>query len=178
MAIVVQLDEFKRRRRLQAASAVWRRNFPEELSTHTRLRDLEPATLIGLAGPGDDSAAVLNTLIIAFLGWDRETAEGLEKSTQTAILDIYLFLADQIRFEIMVRLGWLKGGREGDRSLFEMVTEFESAKSESLRRPPQLASTHPRFREYQALFERDQQVFIRRLVPMALEVFKNALPPP
>lgn len=175
MAVIVHLDEFKKQRRLQAGWALWRRHFRDGLTTETRLGDFEPATLIRLAEPGDASTALLNGLIIALLGFDRNHAfEDLKRPDQTVVLDIYLFIADQIRFEIMLRLGWLEEYGGGRHSLFEMVTAFESVKAACLCRPPRLARTHPRFSEYQALFERDKQVFIRRLVPMALELYRNS----
>jgi hypothetical protein len=175
MADIVHLDEFKKQRRLQAGWMVWRRHFPEKLNIDTRLEDLEPETLMRLAEPGDASTALLNGLIIALLGFDRNHAfEDLEQPNQTEVLDIYLFISDQIRFEIMLRLGWLEEYGGGRHSLFEMATAFEAVKAACLCRPPRLAHTHPRFGEYQALFERDQQVFIRRLVPMALDLYRNS----
>jgi hypothetical protein len=40
--------------------------------------------------------------------------------------------------------------------------------------PPRLSSDHPDFHSYHTLIERDRQVYIRRLMPAALEEFQKA----
>jgi hypothetical protein len=92
---------------------------------------------------------------------------------QNHILDIHLFISDQIRFEMMFRLGWLERFVGNHASLFEMVTAFVRVHKRCRDRPPLLAKDHADYEAYAELIERDQQVFIRRMMIPALEEFKK-----
>ena len=60
-------------------------------------------------------------------------------------------------------------------SCFAMVRDSAYAQRLGRQNPPRLSSDHPDFQSYRALIERDQQVYIRRLMPAALEAFQQAL---
>ena len=171
MAKVIRLDEYRETAALRAGSDQWLKKNAN--ATRTSLCELNPATLLWLAEAGDGSAATFNALIIGFLGYrPSERFDTLDSQTQSHVLDIHLFMADQIRFEIMHRLGWLECLDSNRFSLFEMVSRFAEVKQVCQAHPPRLAKDHPRWSEYQRLVDRDQQVFIRRMLTSALAVFK------
>jgi len=175
MAKIIPIDDYRDLHALRAGYNHWRYKFNEDFDVRTGLSELSPATLGRLAEPGDDSTTALYALIIGFLGYGQsETFESLDSQIQSYILDLHLFMADQIRFEMMYRLGWLDEFIGNQFSLFEMVKKFERVKRACRDHPPQLAKDHPDYGDYQLLIDRDKQVFIRRMLSSALEAFKAA----
>lgn len=178
MAEIIQLAGYKERAAIRAVARYWRSIFKEPFDAQTRLTDLRPKTLGYLAEPGDESTTVLYTLIIGLSGFSETTTfESLDSKMQSRILDIHLFLSDQIRFEMMFRLGWLDRFAGNQYPLYKMVTEFDRIKQVCQDQPPFLAETHQDYNVFSQLFERDQQVFIRRMLTSALEAFKQTLSP-
>ncbi|KJS32604.1 MAG: hypothetical protein VR64_05855 [Desulfatitalea sp. BRH_c12] len=174
MVEIVSLSEYRERCALQAGYALWRRCFKEDFHGHTRLCDLTPAVLCSLAAPAETSDPFYNALILGFLGYGAHAHfEYLDNRTRMQVVDLQLFLSDQVRFEIMHRLGWLAGFGAAQYTLFEMVRDFGRVRMACQAHPPHLASNHPGFEEYQGLVDRDQQVFIRRLFQTALEAFRQ-----
>jgi hypothetical protein len=175
MAKVIVMDDYRNQQVLRAGFSHWRRKFTEHFNARTRLSDLGAATLSQLAEPGDGGSAALYGLIMGFLGYGPEvTFEALDSRRQSYVLDIQLFMVDQIRFEMMFRLGWLDGFIGNRFPLFEMVVDFERIGLTCQSHPPQLARNHPEYTNYRFLIDCDKQVFIRRMLPLALETFKNA----
>jgi hypothetical protein len=101
----------------------------------------------------------------------------LPNDQQMQIVDIHLFLADQVRFEMMRRLGWIVSYPTEACRLVEIVQRYDQLKAGSKETPPRLATTHPDFEAYQPLTNRDKEVFIRRMLQDALEMFKRELDP-
>ena len=88
------------------------------------------------------------------------------------VVDIHLFLADQTRFEMMHRLEWISTFEGGNYSLLSMVQEFEKIKTKCREHPPVLAESNPGYSTYTQLTVGDKEVFIRRMLQEALEIFK------
>ena len=175
MAKIIPIDSYREIQALRAGYSHWRLKFNESFDVHTGLSELRPATLCRLAEPGDESSAALYGLIIGFLGYGQSiTFELLDSKIQSHVLDIHLFLADQIRFEIMFRLGWLDFFIGNQFSIFEMVRKYERIKKTCQEHPPQLSKEHPDYGDYRFLIDRDKQVFIRRMLSSALSAFKLA----
>jgi hypothetical protein len=99
----------------------------------------------------------------------------LDKEKQMRIVDIHLFLADQSRFEIMRRMGWLDSFASEKYSLIEMVQAYEKISTFCNNNPPELAGSHPDYNTYRALTQLDRETFIRRMIPKALETFKKRI---
>jgi hypothetical protein len=174
MAKVIPMDDYRNFRALRAGYSHWRRKFNEAFDARTNLSQLGPATLSYLAEPGDRSAAALYALILGFLGYGlHDTFESLDSHSQSHVLDIHLFMVDQVRFEMMFRLGWLDYFIANRVPLFEMVMEFDRIKLACQTHPPRLARDHPDYETYCSLIDRDKQVLIRRMLPLALETFKK-----
>jgi hypothetical protein len=174
MAKVIPMDGYRNLQALRAGYSHWRRKFNEAFDAATSITGLGPATLSYLAEPGDHSTAALYTLILGFLGYGlHDSFESLDTQSQSHVLDIHLFMVDQIRFEMMFRLGWLEYFIGNRFPLFEMVTEYDRVKLACQANPPRLAKDHPAFEAYCAHVDRDKQVLIRRMLPLALETFKK-----
>jgi hypothetical protein len=174
MAIIIPLSTYKEQIAIRDGFKTWRSLFQESFDGKTRLSDLTPETLSFLAEPGDRSSTALHAMIIGFCGHGASTCfEELAPGLQPRILDIFLFISDQIRFEMMLRLGWIEYFWGNRYPLYKMVTAFEQMKEGSHRHWPTLARDHYDYERYADLMERDQQVFIRRMVPSALSAFKQ-----
>jgi hypothetical protein len=177
MAQIVQLATYREHCALQAGFKAWRRCFKFDFSDRTRLSDLSPTVLRRLADPAEPCEELYYPLILGFLGHIAEQAfESLENCLQMQVVDIHLFLADQVRFEMMRRLGWLARFGASEYPIFAMVRQFEKIRVLWQQDPPLLAQTHSGYAEYKTLVHRDQQVFIRRLFPSALEAFQTFSP--
>ena len=91
------------------------------------------------------------------------------------VVDIHLFLADQVRFEMMRRIGWLERHSCGEYRMVEMVQAFERTHSFCKDNPPELAPSHPAYEGYRKLHRRDQESSIRRMLPDALDLFRKTI---
>ena len=175
MAEIVQLAQYREQSALRNGYHLLRCRFDHAFDACTRLADLAPEVLYHLALPDDSSTLTLYGMILGFQGCDASaTFDTVDSGMQKDLVDLHLFLSDQVRFEMMFRLGWLAAVPSRDLSLFALIRDAAGAQRLSRRYPPQLSSDHPDFSSYQALFERDQQVYIRRLMPSALEAFQQA----
>lgn len=173
MAEIVHLSTVRDQNAAKAGFKSWQRRFGGIFSIKTRLMDLNHETLIQLAEPGDESTRLINQLIIGFLGFPSDAEfDGLPTWDQSHVLDIYLFLADRIRFEMMARLGWLSQYIGGNCPLFSLVKDYQRYKVLCLQQPPELSVGHPSYGRYKELCDRDRQVFIRRMLSSALEAYK------
>ena len=174
MADIIPLAPFRFRNEIEAGYDLWGQYFNDEFDASTRLRDISSETLIVLAEPGDPGMRLIFGLITGFLGLsNRIDIKTLDADTQSRIIDIQLFLADHIHFEMMRRLTWLAFIPAETFPLFDMVTRFDQISRQCKVKPPQLASNHPGYPAYMAMISRDQQVFIRQLFPKALDAFKG-----
>ena len=175
MAKVIVLNEYRDATALRAGFGPWERTFGERFGADTGLADLSNLTLSRLAEPGDESAALLYSLIIGFLGYGQsETFDSLDSEKQGYVLEVHLFISDQLRFEMMHRLGWLDLFAGHQFTLFEIVRDYERVKQVCQEQLPQLVKDHPGWSEYRLLVDRDRQVFIRRMLTDALAAFKAA----
>ena len=94
---------------------------------------------------------------------------------QMIVVDIHLFLADQMRFEMMRRLGWIKIFEGGKYCLLNMVQDFDKVKTKCRQHPPLLVESNPAYTAYTQLTIGDKEVFIRRMLQEALDAFKERL---
>jgi len=99
----------------------------------------------------------------------------LDNPEQMKLMDIHLFLADQVRFEMMRRLTWLDSYRCVGHTLLKMVLEFDQIKAFAKDNPPTLSGSHPDYEVYKSLIPGDKEAFIRRRLREALDTFKIRL---
>ena len=99
-------------------------------SDNTRLQGFSDATLGKLIQAGEQTTQALNELIMGVQNIGSESQPHRMDNTQKmAIMDMAIFLIDQIRFECMRRLGWIESYETIDTSLVDMITDFAEWRS-------------------------------------------------
>jgi hypothetical protein len=176
MGKIVDLQSYRNRAAEERAFAPWRKRFSEDFSKTPRLADLSDETLMKLAEPGEDKAMAYYELIMAIL----DLGDGikfyyLDKGEQLQVVDIHLFLVDQVRFELMRRLGWLEDYPGLAYPIPALVTGFDRIRNAAA--APALADSRPDYEQYRQLPVRERESFVRRLLPAALEAFRLRLAP-
>lgn len=170
------LDMIEQRRRLAAnrGFAVWAKRFAASFDQSTSLEDLNDTVLQALMEGGDDASLLLHELIMGVMKVGKGTQfYNLESSVKLEVMDIALFLLDQLRFEVMRRLEWVKPTPFAAVPMVYLIENFASTYATMKNHTPQLVENHPRYSEYQEIFEADRAVFVRRLIPEALELFEE-----
>ena len=176
MTKVVDLQTYRTRAVEQRGFGPWQKRFGELFDSTTRIVDLSDSTLFYLAQPGESSSVAYYELIMGTLNFGAAPKfHYLNNKDQMAVVDIHLFLADQVRFEMMRRLDWIRsyGGR--DYSLLEMVQEYNDVKTKCRINPPELAVSNSDYAAYNQLTSGDKEVFVRRMLQKALDIFKERL---
>ena len=172
MPKVVDLHDYRNKALEQKAFGPWQKRFGERYNIRTRLSDLSDKTLFSLADPGEQSSRAYYETIMGALDLGPATKfDYLTSKEQMRVVDIHLFLADQIRFEMMRRLEWIDTLPCQDTSIILMVQEFDRVRSECRNNPPKLAQSHPGYESYQKMVTRDKEVFVRQMLREALEKF-------
>ena len=176
MTKIVDLQSYRTRALEQRGYGPWQKRFGESFDSTTRIVDLSDNTLFYLAQPGESSSIAYYELIMGILDLGTATKfHYLGNRDQMIVVDIHLFLADQVRFEMMRRLGWIRTFEGGNYSLLNIVQEFEKVKTKCRQQPPLLAESNPAYTTYTQLTIGDKEVFIRRMLQDALDAFKERL---
>ncbi|MFO7496557.1 MAG: hypothetical protein R6X05_13115 [Desulfobacterales bacterium] len=176
MGEIVDLAGYRSRILKQKAFGAWSKRFGETFGETTRLNDLSDKCLYALALPGEQGNAAYYELIMGVLELGAASLfPYLDGADKMQVVDIHLFLADQVRFEMMRRLGWLSAFATQTLSLIEMVREFGRVKSVVGGQAPRLAPSHPEYGHYQGLHQREKETFVRRKLPDALATFQKHL---
>lgn len=178
MADIISLQDYRLQQIEHRGFGPWRKRFGEHFHRNTRLGDISDGTLFCLAQPGENQTLPYYEFIMGVLDWGNPVKfYYLDDTERMRVIDIHLFLADQIRFEMMKRLGWLETFASEGHALIDYILAFDRLRTVCSNNPPTLASLHPRFPEYSVLVKYDRQVFIRRLLPEALELFQKRATP-
>lgn len=176
MTNVVDIQAYRAKVIEQRAFGSWEKRFGESYHINTKLSDLSDAALHFLAQPGESSALAFYELIMGILDLGPAIKFNyLPNREQIPVVDIHLFLADQVRFEIMRRLKWLINLPCEKYGLVEMVQDFDTVKTECTGTFPELAPAHPDYPAYAQLPHSERESFIRRMLRDALESFKDRL---
>jgi hypothetical protein len=176
MAKIVDLKSFRDKTLELRCFGPWRQRFGEVYGIDTRASDLSDKTVFCLAQPGENSSLAFYELIMGALDLGPAVKfYYLDNEAQMRVVDIHLLLADQVRFEMMRRLGWVRKFPGDHLGLVEAVRNFEDAKQQARASPPELSETHPDHAAYCRLTSGDREVFIRRLLREAIDAFKKQL---
>lgn len=176
MTNVVDIQAYRAKVIEQRAFGSWEKRFGDSYHINTKLSDLSDAALHFLAQPGESSAVAFYELIMGILDLGPSIKFNyLPNREQITVVDIHLFLADRVRFEIMRRLKWLINLPCEKYGLVEMVQDFDTVKSECTGTFPELAPAHPDYPAYAQLPHSERESFIRRMLRDALESFKDRL---
>ena len=176
MTKIVDLQTYRTRAFEQKGFGPWQKRFSETFDLQTRLTDFSDQTLHYLAQPGELSSVAYYELIMGVLDLGAAPKfHYLENRDQMRVVDIHLFLADQVRFEMLRRLEWIERFEAENFSLFELVRDFDRIAARCREKPPELAPSHPDYAIYTPLTAGDKEVFVRRLLQPALDTFKERL---
>ena len=176
MPKLVDLQAYRTKVIEQKVFGPWQKRFGEIYHLESRLSDLSDRTLYFLAQPGEKSAIAYYEIIMGVLDFGPATKFNyLPTEQQMQVVDIHLFLADQMRFEMMRRLKWLQGLPCQDYTMVAMVQTYEQIRNKCRDNPPGLTPSHPGSQTYEQLANRDKEIFIRKLLREALEEFQNRL---
>ena len=173
MGNIIDLDRYKKQTLEERVFRAWRERFDEHFGAETCMGDLGHETLYVLAAPGDASTQLYYALVMAALGLGpARRFNFMENELKLAVVDRHLFLADHVRFEMMLRLGWLEAYPCQDRPLIEMVQRFDEIRREVADGAPRLDQSHPNAAGFNQLLTREKQVFVRRMLNDALQAFR------
>jgi len=174
MTAIVAIDVFKRKAAAKRGFAAWKKRFGFGFNERTGFGDLPDPVLFTLARPGQEATAALWELILGALNLAACQDFGdLSPADRMAVVDIQLLLADQARFEMMVRLDWLTDYPCAGSSLLDLVLSF--GKTNRSGHTLCLAPSHPDYLSCEKLTARDREMLIRRMLPLALEAFRLRL---
>ena len=172
MAKIIDIQFFRQKQASDRGFKSWRKSFSESFSSDTMLCDLSDATLGELLRTGPETQSLLYDLIMGALGLGAGAKffylEGQEKMK---ILDISLFMLDQIRFECMRRLDWITDFAAEHYSIIDMILDFDTIKSTYLNKAPKVLESNPEYVAYQQIFHGDREMFVRRQIPAAISTF-------
>ena len=176
MTKVVNLQEYRTKATEQRVFGVWQKRFTETFDSTTRMADLSDTTLYFLAQPGEPSSVAYYEVIMGILDLGLAAKfHYLDNRNQMLVVDLHLYLADQIRFELMHRLRWITGFEGQKYSILEMIQNYNSVRQSCRANPPELSAANSAYSEYIQLTPGDKEVFIRRMLQEALEAFKKRL---
>ena len=178
MTKIVDLQTYRIKAIEQKGFGPWQKRFGEPFDSTTRLEDISDKTLYFLAQPGEPSSAAYYEVIMGVLDLGNATKfHYLADTDQMRVVDLHLFLADQVRFEMMRRLKWITDFEGKKYSILEMVQAYDKVKENCRLNPPQLSASDANYAEYNKLTTGDKEVFIRRMLQKALEDFNTKLSP-
>jgi len=180
MAEVIDLERFRSKIAADQGFRTWLARFQEQFGPDTRLQDLSPSTLLYLATPGEENLYVFFDLIMGAQGLGgsvRFRLDDLDNDTKMKIMDTAFALVDQVRFEVMRRLGWVASLPEANAPIIELVREAWRLGSGFGQESPVLAPDHPDYPAYARLNPMDRMVFLRRLIPRAVVCFQDQVEP-
>lgn len=174
MTRVIYMEEGRLLMAVRKGYRNWESRFKEGFGLGTRLSSISLATLSFLAQGKDKGTFYLYDLImnVQGLGSGFEFNE-LGPKKKMAIIDQYLFLLDQIRFECMKRLGWLRSYPGEDFTLVELIKDFYRLAPSLQARVPVLSKDHAGYEQYAAMNTYDKEGFVRKLIPAVLKEIQD-----
>lgn len=174
MSKLIQMEEFRRQQWAERAFARWQRRVGFTPDADTRLADIDNAGLMALADLDDNAALALYDLVLGVRNWGPgEKFHYLESWRKMEALDAYLFLADQVRFEVMRRLGWVVGLAGEDRTLLELAAHPREIQADSRLKVPRLQPDYHRYDDLEQQYSVEPAAAVRSIIPEALSAFKK-----
>ena len=176
MTKIVDLQEYRRKAIEQRAFGPWQGRFAETFDSTTCMADLSDKTLYYLAQPGELSSVAYYEVIMGALELGLATRfHYLDNRNQMLVVDLHLYLADQVRFELMYRLQWITAFEGQKYGILEMIQNYNRLRQSCRANPPELSPANSQYEEYNQLTPGDKEVFIRRMLQQALDAFKERL---
>lgn len=172
MAEVIDLRQRGQRARNRRLVAVWAQKMGYEISPDTSLSQLPPGLLLILAQGGQNLKNPIEELVAIVRTGKAVPLESLPAPHLLDVLDASLFVLDQVRFECMVRLGWIHPLPSREMPLGDLIS-LSLEEMKKLKTQPFLNKGHPHYYRFQEMSFMEKEAFIRRLIPQALELFRR-----
>lgn len=179
MGLVIDLTEKKYDMMAREAFGSLAKRFGCEITGRTCLKDLNDA-FIGFFLPISPAIFhVLSRIVSKIVFFRHPEKQDFEEDPEKrmVILNLALFLADQIRFEAMYRLQWVLDFPTRYIPIVELIADFRQKYSGFERFTPLLSPSHPSYSEYDRAAFSDRAAIVRRLIPDLIKVFKQSTPP-
>lgn len=176
MGRLVDLAQARRHKKAAAAFGRWQQRVGYRPQPGERLADLPDPVLGELAELKHQATLALYDVVLGVRGWG--PGEGfyhLEAPPKLEALDAFLFLADQVRWELMHRLGWLADGPAQKYPILELASRNRAIQAEFGLQPPPLSEDYPGFERVRRRLKMEPEAVVRSLIPQALAVFKQGL---
>ncbi|MBW1920035.1 MAG: hypothetical protein JRI81_07385 [Deltaproteobacteria bacterium] len=171
---VVQISRARLESLVRKGFRNWKTQFHEDFDIHTKPSNLSTKTLIQLAAGKENSSFYLFDLIMNLLDFGSGFEfNSLQSAKKMAVMDRYLFLLDQIRFEYLKRLGWLDSYPGEEYSIVDLVIHFEDLAPRIQATTPLLGSKHPEFEEFCNMNAFQKEEFLRSLISRALKQIQD-----
>lgn len=176
MGELIDLADARHRRDAGKAFARWPRRLGHSPAPEDGLCDLPDAVLGKLAELTPESTLAIYDLVLGVRGLGPgERFTYLESSEKVEALDAFLFLADQVRFEVMRRLGWVEGTLGESHDLLTLARDAEHIKAGPGGHLPRLTRSYPQFRQVERRLKSEPAAVIHSLIPRALKSFQRRL---
>jgi len=176
MTNIIQLEQYRKRKLGQVGFKLWNAKFRKTFDETTAIHDLPDSVLLFLASPGEKSAGIIYQLIQQLKYPVEKLDDGVgTNEMEMDLMDIHLYLLDKVRFEMMLRLGWIDNYDSREKAILDLILEFDKSMIGSFDAPPQLCKNHPQFEDYQNLINREKELFIRKLFVNALIEFNSKI---
>ena len=176
MGELVNLGQVRKAKAARRAFAHWPRRLAYTPESGVKAGDLPDAVLYTLASLESQATLALYDVVLGArdLGPGERLSE-LDSATKFRALDDFLFLADQMRFELMRRLGWVGELPAKDYGLLDLVFMPAETKTKLKAKLPSLGAGFPHTAELDARHQLEPATAVRSLIPQALEEFGHRL---
>ncbi|RJX30627.1 MAG: hypothetical protein C4525_12165 [Desulfarculus sp.] len=176
MGRVVSLAQARAQKMARTAFGRWPQRLGHRPRPEERLADLPSHVLGALAELKHQATLALYDVVLGVHGWGPgERFYNLEARAKLEALDAFLFLADQVRWELMHRLGWLAEGPAQKYSILDLASRNRAIQAEFGPEPPRLTEDYPGFERVRRRLKIEPEAVVRSLIPQALAAFKEHL---
>lgn len=179
MGEVIDLQKSRLEKIARLAFRGWDKKFNEHFSHTTTIGDMGHE-VIRFFALGSPQAMQILQAFVAKCRYTKEVQksgyEQLDISAKREIIDVSLFILDQMRFEAMFRLGWITDFSARLIPLVELTLNFYEDYNWLQYETPKLHPDHGLYAEYLNVYEADKKSFVRKLIPHVLEVFQHVVP--
>lgn len=174
MGVLVDLGQRRQEKAAQQSFGRWQRRVGFAPVVETRISDLPDQVLSRLAELDREATLALYDLVLGVRGWGPgERFTYLEPKPKVEALDAFLFLADQVRFDLMRRLGWVQGVAAETYTMLDMAARPKDIQAAFSPQVPRLTRAYHRYEDLERRLALEPAAVVRSLIPEALLVFRN-----
>jgi hypothetical protein len=169
-----RLGELRLNKTARRCFGRWERRLGYAPAASAKVGDLPDPVLGRLAELDNEATLALYDLVLGVRGWGAgERFLELQSKAKMEALDAFFFLADQVRFDLMRRLGWVEDLASQHYSLLEMAERPQDILAEFLPAVPRLTHKYHRRDELEQRLALEPGAVVRSLIPEALLIFRR-----